>query len=93
MEQKYKEGTCNYCCRPFRNLMKLECSGGHEFCPDCVLNLVKITRIKKGLVDRFTQTDAIKCPECYEITIMTKEFMKEAKIVQTTLQIKDKMKE
>ena len=44
-------GECFQCYNPTRNLIKIECSLSHSFCASCVFNLIKITRIKKGLVD------------------------------------------
>ena len=92
MENKYREGTCGYCVRQHRHLVKLECGMGHEFCCDCMINLIKITRIKKGLVDKFTHNDAVKCPECFEITIVSKAFVKEVNMLKTCQDSKDASK-
>ena len=83
IEAKYPEGKCNYCMRSNVQVMKIECGLKHSFCAQCIVNLCKITRIKKGLVHRFKYQDAIKCPQCFEIILIEKETIKEAKYLES----------
>lgn len=54
--------------------------------------MIKITRIKKGLVNRFTDRDAIKCPLCNEICMINKVTEKEIHFLIECQEIKDKMR-
>lgn len=69
METDYPEDTCPYCMQA-RHLMPLGCGSKHRFCSKCLTNMIKITRVKKGLVKRFQFEDAIKCPDCAEIVVL-----------------------
>ena len=53
IELKYPEGKCLYCMRENRQIMAIDCGLKHKYCSTCIINLCKITRIKKGLVHRF----------------------------------------
>lgn len=53
---------------------------------------MKITKIKKGLYDRFVDSDAIKCPLCNEITVLDKAYTKELTHLKETQELKDKMR-
>lgn len=72
--------------------MGVPCGLNHRFCECCIYNLIKITKIKKGLYDRFVETDAIKCPKCNEISVLDKDFMKELASLKDTQELKDKMR-
>jgi hypothetical protein len=54
--------------------------------------LTKITRVKKGLVNRFLYQDAIKCPQCQEIILLQDELRRELRLVQECQESKDKQK-
>ena len=54
--------------------------------------MIKITRIKKGLYDRFVDIDAIKCPKCNEISTLDKVYMKELASLKETQELKDKLR-
>lgn len=73
--------------------MKIDCGLKHSFCAQCIVNLCKITRIKKGLVHRFKYQDAIKCPQCYEIILIEKETIKEAKYLESCQKVKNQLRE
>lgn len=70
MAQKYREGQCLYCMKPNRLLVPLQCGLKHKYCVLCFTHLTRITRVKKGLVNRFLYQDAIKCPQCQEIILI-----------------------
>lgn len=42
-----KNGNCPYCLRKDINVIDIGCA--HSFCSKCCMNLIKITRIKKGM--------------------------------------------
>ena len=65
-------GACPYCLNQKAIIIELECS--HSFCTKCCVNLIKITKIKKGL-NYFSQTgdEVIKCPKCHQINILNKD--------------------
>ena len=92
MEQKYPEGQCTYCMKTGRQLMPIPCGLQHRFCDSCLYNMIKITRIKKGLYDRFVDIDAIKCPKCNEISTLDKVYMKELASLRDTQVLKDKLR-
>ena len=70
--KSYPIGNCPYCLTPRLNIIDLDCT--HQFCSKCCLNLIKITKIKKGL-NYFckTQEEIIKCPKCHQINILHKD--------------------
>lgn len=47
-ETKHPIGNCAYCLRKRIFLVALPCN--HSYCAQCCISLVKVTKIKKGLV-------------------------------------------
>ena len=82
METKYPEGKCGYCMAEPKNIMTLNCGLKHGYCCECMIALLKITRIKKGLVQRFLHSDAAKCPQCNEIVVVEPNFLQECRSVR-----------
>ena len=59
-EAKHPIGNCAYCLRKRLFLVALPCA--HSYCANCCQTLVKVTKIKKGLVifneiDQHTQEE------------------------------------
>ena len=92
MEKSYPTGTCGYCMKTGRQIMKLGCGLAHGYCCDCIESLIKVTRIKKGLVERFMYTDAAKCPKCNEIVVVAPGFTQEIKAVKDVQDKKEELK-
>lgn len=70
--QNLGQGNCPYCLTQRVLIIGLDCN--HAFCTKCCVNLIKITKIKKGLT-YFIKTgeEIIKCPKCHQINILTRE--------------------
>jgi hypothetical protein len=92
MEQKYPEGKCGYCMQENKQIMPLNCGLKHGYCCECMMALIKITRIKKGLVKRFMFNDAAKCPQCNEIVVLEPSLLLECKSVKDVQDKKDELK-
>ena len=68
-EAKFPIGNCAYCLRKRVFLVALPCA--HSYCAHCCQNLIKVTKIKKGLVvfndtdqDLIPNEEPLKCPKC-----------------------------
>ena len=66
---RYKIANCPYCLKTKCIVVPLECL--HEYCTTCTINLIKITKIKKGLqyFNKYGE-DAIKCNQCGILNIV-----------------------
>lgn len=56
------------------------------------MNLIKITRVKKGLVHRFKYEDAVKCPQCSEIVHLAGKEVENLRHVVECQDFKDKQR-
>ena len=72
--------------------MELKCGLEHMYCAQCFDNLIKITRIKKGLTHRLVYADAIKCPQCTEIVFMDEAIEKEIDFINESENVKTAIK-
>lgn len=80
-------GSCPYCLRKDINVIDIGCS--HSFCSKCCMNLIKITRIKKGLNLEKLESDqkpttinpnpisVIKCAKCQQLNILNNHKIQE----------------
>jgi hypothetical protein len=80
-----KLGNCPYCLNTNVHVIDIGCN--HSFCTKCCLNLMKISRIKKGLnIDKILgdekvngqpQLGVIKCPKCQQLQMLQKDKLAE----------------
>lgn len=73
-------------------MVPLQCGLVHKYCSECYMNLIKITRVKKGLVHRFKYEDAIKCPQCSEIVLLSSKEVENLKHVVDCQEHRDKQR-
>ena len=71
-EKNHPCGNCSYCLSRRVHLVSLPCQ--HSFCASCCLQIVKVSKIKKGLTV-FTELqegeEPLKCPKCAIVHIVT----------------------
>ena len=76
-EKKFPIANCAYCLKKRVFMVSLPCQ--HSFCAQCSLNLIKITKIKKGLKNAFNvnigddDEEPLKCPKCDILHLISKE--------------------
>ena len=77
-EAKHPIGNCAYCLRKRVFLVSLPCS--HSYCAMCCEVLIKVTKIKKGLVifndanlENLPDEEPLKCPKCNLLHMITEK--------------------
>ena len=77
-EAKHPIGNCAYCLRKRVFLVSLPC--GHSYCAMCCEVLIKVTKIKKGLVifndanlEKLPDEEPLKCPKCNLLHMITEK--------------------
>ena len=77
-------------------MIALRCA--HSYCAQCCLNLIKVTKIKKGLV-MFNDSDPsqmpleepLKCPKCNLVHLVSEEDTKKYEYVLGVEAIRERM--
>ncbi len=92
-EETHPSGNCSYCLTKRVYLVSLPCQ--HSFCGNCCLNIVKLTKIKKGLShlhgQRKEEGEPSKCPKCAIVHMVTDEDKKMYEDVLGVQEIKERL--
>ena len=96
-EARHPIGNCSYCLRKRVFLVSLPCS--HSFCASCCQSLIKVTKIKKGLVmfneveaDNMAVEEPLKCPKCNIVHLIDEKLLAEFEEVVGVDAIKERVK-
>ena len=96
-ETKFPIGNCAYCLKKRVFLVALPCE--HSYCAHCCQSLVKVTKIKKGLVvfndvelDMMLNEEPLKCPKCNLVHLVGPEEIQKYEEVAGVDAIKDRVK-